>query len=67
MGGRITYDAEFGHVCTCTETTVRDENGEPEYAAYEPTVRVAQDIAPTESGSWYYVCSKCGAGGWSGC
>lgn len=66
QAGRITYDDQAGHVCTCTEEVQRDADGNPDHATYEPTVRVARDIEPTESGSWYYSCSRCGAGAWSG-
>lgn len=64
---RVIYDDQFGHVCTCTEAVTYDADGYPEQASYLPTVKVDRDTAPTESGSWYYVCSRCGAGAWSGC
>lgn len=65
--GEITYDDQHGHVCTCTERVHRDSDGMPSYATYRPTVAVDRSIEPTESGSWFYVCSRCGAGRWSGC
>jgi hypothetical protein len=84
--GEITYDSEFGHVCTCTvelsgeceghpagpydrmgETVYCDGSCSPTHATYEPTVHVDRSIEPTEGGSYYYVCGRCGAGGWSGC
>lgn len=85
--GAITYDSEFGHVCTCTESVQygeceghpagpNDAMGEtvycdgtcnPVHAAYEPTVHADRSIEPTNGGSYYYSCSRCGAGGWSGC
>jgi hypothetical protein len=84
---RITYDSEFGHVCTCTEivahgeceghpagpfdpmgeTVFCDGSCNPVHASYERTVTVDRSLEPTEGGSYYYVCSRCGAGGWSGC
>lgn len=64
----ITYDSEQGHVCTCAANPVEyDADGAPAYPAYEHTVTVARDVAPTEGGSYWYVCGRCGAGGWSGC
>lgn len=65
--GHILYDATFGHVCSCTERTAYDPLGNPERPIYENTVQVDRNLAPTESGSYYYVCSRCGAGEWSGC
>ncbi len=65
--GEITYDDHFGHVCTCTEATEYDDEGYPLQPSYLPTVNPARDIEPTESGSYWYTCSRCGAGGWSGC
>jgi hypothetical protein len=62
----ITYSEQFGHVCTCTEAVTYDDNGYPEMASYLPTVRVDRDVAPTDSGSWFYRCERCGACGWSG-
>lgn len=56
----VIYDDQYGHVCTCTQ---KDEG---EFYSYKPTVKVARDVEPTETGSWYYVCSRCGAGAWSG-
>lgn len=68
MRGTITYDSEFGHVCTCAATPVDyDNNGDPIGPAYTHTVKVARDIEPTEGGSYWYVCERCGTGGWSGC
>lgn len=61
--GEITYDAHFGHVCTCADVTPPDSP----HPVYDATVRVAREIAPTESGSWFYTCARCGAGAWSGC
>lgn len=71
--GKLTYDSYFGHVCTCTARETKltfagfeGEQGEHDWTTYEPTVGVDRSIPPTDSGSWYYVCSRCGAGGWSG-
>jgi hypothetical protein len=58
--GQITYDDQHGHVCTCTKRAVGERD------VYRPTVTVDRSIEPTESGSWWYSCSRCGAGGWSG-
>lgn len=66
QSGEIRYDDQFGHVCTCTEAVDYDSEGYPEHASYLPTVAADRRIEPTESGSWYYVCSRCGAGSWSG-
>lgn len=87
MRGSVTYDDQYGHVCSCTRTTEYGEceghpagpntpMGEtfycdgscnPTHDSYEPTVAVDRSEVPTEGGSYYYVCSRCGAGGWSGC
>lgn len=48
--GALSYDAERGHVCTV--------HGE--------TVAVVRGVTPTDSGSYFYRCLVCGAGGWSG-
>lgn len=64
--GTLTYSDEYGHVCTCTERVARDALGAPIHAEYAPTVKVNRDVPPTESGSWWYSCARCGAGGWSG-
>ena len=64
--GSITHDDQYGHVCTCSRTIERDADGEAVHDRYSQTVSVARYIRPTESGSWWYVCSRCGAGGWSG-
>lgn len=68
--GHITYDSEYGHVCTCSETLhpYYESGLRTNYfqSAYDNTVRVARDVEPTESGSYWYVCERCGAGGWSG-
>ena len=64
--GSITYDDQYGHVCTCTEAVAYDAEGYPEHASYLPTVAADHGVTPTESGSWYYVCKRCGAGAWSG-
>jgi hypothetical protein len=65
--GSITYDEQYGHVCACTGTVEYDDDGYPSHMSYLPTVAADRDTAPTESGSWFYVCSRCGAGAWSGC
>jgi hypothetical protein len=65
--GTVTYDDHFGHVCTCTEGVEYDADGYPSRATYLPTVKADRNIAPTESGSYFYVCERCGAGAWSGC
>jgi hypothetical protein len=62
--GEITYDGEVGHVCTCTRRVVGDTT---KHYVYARTVDVDRSVEPTESGSWWYVCSRCGAGAWSGC
>ena len=64
--GQLTYSDEYGHVCTCTEAVEYDDEGYPSHTSYLPTVYVAREIEPTESGSWWYCCERCGAGGWSG-
>jgi hypothetical protein len=66
--GKITYDSEYGHVCSCSEElhSASGEDGEG-YYTYARTVNVCRDIEPTESGSWLYACSDCGATAWSGC
>ncbi|MCR4339130.1 MAG: hypothetical protein NUW01_04490 [Gemmatimonadaceae bacterium] len=71
--GEITYDDYFGHVCTCTGRVERGNivglDGETAYTmertVYEQTVGAVRDSA-TETGSYWYTCSRCGAGGWSG-
>jgi hypothetical protein len=65
--GEITYSDQFGHVCTCTEAVTYGAEGYPESPSYLPTVDADRSVEPTEGGSWYYVCSRCGAGAWSGC
>ena len=65
--GEILYDEQYGHVCTCTRATEYDDDGYPSHDSYLPTVQADRDVRPTESGSWWYVCSRCGAGAWSGC
>lgn len=64
--GTITYDDQHGHVCTCSRGP--DAVGFEGSAGptYDRTVDVDRDVAPTESGSWWYVCRRCGAGAWSG-
>lgn len=64
--GTITYSDQFGIVCTCTEATEYDDEGYPSHASYLPTVTADHDTPPTDSGSWFYVCERCGACGWSG-
>lgn len=61
--GSITYDSEYGHVCTCTQRVVGHTTMHYEY---KNTVIVDPSVEPTESGSWWYVCEACGAGQWSG-
>jgi hypothetical protein len=65
--GTVTYDDQYGHVCTCTQVTEYDDDGYPSHASYLPTVQADRDVTPTEGGSWFYVCDRCGAGAWSGC
>lgn len=69
--GNIIYDDFYGHVCTCAGTIVMGFDEDMDYRAifaeYEPTVKVDRSVEPTESGSYYYRCDICGAGGWSGC
>lgn len=62
LTGQITYDHYFGHVCTCAETTPPLS----EAATYDNTVKVAREIEPSESGTYWYYCERCGSGGWSG-
>jgi hypothetical protein len=64
--GEIRYDDQYGHVCTCTEAVEYDDEGYPLHASYLPTVKADGDTRPTESGSWFYRCERCGAGAWSG-
>ena len=59
--GSITYDPDFGHVCTCTRATEYDDHGEPVAPSYLPTVEVDRDVEPTQGGSWFYRCTRCGA------
>lgn len=61
----ITYDAKYGHACTCT-MAVQNVAYAP-HKWYENTVKVDRSVEPTEGGSYWLVCSRCGAGGWSGC
>lgn len=51
--GRLVFDDEHTHACSL----------------HGATIRCDRSIEPTESGSWWYSCSRvrCGAGGWSGC
>lgn len=63
----ITYDEEYGHVCTCTRATTYDSEGYPEQPSYDNTVHVVHTVEPTESGSYLYSCDRCGATAWSGC
>lgn len=84
--GHVTYDAELGHVCTCTKSIAHgecdghpagpfDPMGETVYCdgtcnqlpTYDQTVSADRSVEPTQSGSWFYVCERCGAGAWSGC
>lgn len=66
--GSIVYDELHGHVCTCAELPPhRDDDGEIAFPNYRHTVAVDRSVEPTEGGSYYYVCSGCGAGAWSGC
>ena len=62
--GTITYVEEYGHVCTCTAFV--DDVAYAPHTTYQNTVSADRSIEPTESGSYWYVCSRCGAGGWSG-
>lgn len=63
--GSITYDSEYGHVCTCSAFV--DDVAYAPHTTYQHTVAADRDIEPTDSGSYYYVCARCGASGWSGC
>jgi hypothetical protein len=66
LSGEIQYDDQYGHVCTCTAFV--DDVAYAPHTTYQPTVSVVRDEeSPTESGSYWYQCSRCGAGGWSGC
>lgn len=62
----IIYDDQFGHVCTCTRKVVIDADGLESHATYKPTVKADRTIEPTESGSYWYSCTRCGTGTWSG-
>ena len=64
--GTIVYDNQCGHICTCTAASEYDKQGNPLPTSYLPTVSVDRDTRPTDSGSWFYVCDRCGAGAWSG-
>lgn len=68
--GEIIYDDQYGHVCTCTQKLMNQVGFEGEtaytYPTYKPTVKVDRNIEPTESGSYWYHCTRCGAGAWSG-
>lgn len=67
--GDVIYDSEWGHVCTCTERLhPHSENGmRTDYSqvSYDNTVVVDRESG-TESGSFYYSCTRCSAGTWSG-
>jgi hypothetical protein len=63
--GVVTYDDQYGHVCTCTEVVEYDDEGYPSHATFLPTVE-ADRCGATESGSYFYTCQRCGAGAWSG-
>ncbi len=72
-GHYVTYDAYFGHVCTCTAkaTTLsfagfEGDHGSHDWTTYEPSVECDRSSG-TETGSFYYRCTRCGAGAWSGC
>ena len=64
--GTLTYSDEHGNVCSCTEAVTYDDDGYPEHASYLPTVKRVRSVEPTETGSYYYACERCGASGWSG-
>lgn len=70
--GHITYDNYFGHVCTCTAKQTKlgfagfeGERGEHDWTTYERTVECDRSSG-TESGSFAYHCTRCGATAWSG-
>lgn len=64
----VVYDSEHGHVCTCSELEpYRDDSGEAIAPNYRHTVEVDRSTEPTETGSWLYFCTRCGASAWSGC
>ncbi len=63
--GAITYDDQYGHVCTCTAFV--DDVAYAPHTTYQPSVDVDRSVEPTDGGSYYYICSRCGAGAWSGC
>lgn len=48
------------------ETAYCNGTCNPTHASYRPTVAADPETA-TESGSYWYSCSRCGAGAWSGC
>jgi hypothetical protein len=65
--GHLVYDDEGGGlVCTCTQVVTLDDDGSPEHVEFDPTVQIDRSVEPTESGSWWFVCTRCGAAGWSG-
>jgi hypothetical protein len=62
----LTYSEEHGGlVCTCAAVECADGDGYS-HVEYVPTVRCVREVEPTESGSWFYRCSRCGACAWSG-
>ena len=61
--GKITYDDQYGHVCTCTAFV--DDVAYAPHTTYQNTVSADRNSG-TETGSYWYSCSRCGAGGWSG-
>ena len=72
MPSGITYDVDYGHVCLCAASVVDihdEKTGEvvESVMTYEFTVEADPDTEPTQSGSWFYICKRCGANGWSGC
>lgn len=65
--GEVIYDDYSGaHVCRCTEHVYYDEDGDPIHAEYDMSAVVCDRSSGTESGSFYYHCTRCGAGAWSG-
>jgi hypothetical protein len=63
--GTVIYDSEYGNVCTCTREDVGSADGGYVHTFYSPTVSPDRGSG-TETGSYWYTCSRCGAGAWSG-
>lgn len=68
--GSLTVDEYGALVCTCSEerhlAPDAPPSSPPDYISYRRTVGVVRSVEPTESGSYFYRCDRCGASGWSG-